>query len=143
MRRRRITLFIAPLILLSVVLTGSLTVSSAPDKIQQRNGSGVAAGDNLQATVQMAARTAAARGRDLRSLSLSTPRRGHTATALPDGRVLVLGGENERGLVADVEVVDPVSKGASVIGSLEVARSWHTATALPDGRVVIIGGSNK
>jgi hypothetical protein len=143
MHRRRIALTIALLILVSVALTGSLTVSSAPEQPQQRSASTVAAKDNLQVVVESAAKTALGRGRDLRTLSLSVPRRGHTATALSNGKVLVVGGENESGPVAEVEMLDLASKQSSVIGSLKVARSWHSATLLPDDTVVIIGGSNK
>ena len=143
MKRSRIALFIALLILVSVALTGFLTVSSAREKPEQRRASAVADTDQLKTVVEMAAKTAVGRGRDLRSLSLSVPRRGHTATALPDGKLLIVGGENESGPVAEVELVDLVSNHSSVIGSLEVARSWHTATSLPDHTVLIAGGSNK
>src|SRR5881397_4016502 len=37
---------------------------------------------------------------------LRVPRSGHTATALDDGRILILGGENESGAIADAEIFD-------------------------------------
>ncbi|HEU4389669.1 MAG TPA: kelch repeat-containing protein, partial [Blastocatellia bacterium] len=143
MRRRRLTLALITLVLFSLALTGSLTVSSAPEKTQERNLSAVAAEENLHNAVEMAARKAVEKGKDLRSLSLSVPRRGHTATPLPDGKVLIVGGENESGPVREVELLDPVSRTSLVTGFLEVARSQHTATALPDHTVLITGGSNK
>ena len=45
-----------------------------------------------------------------RTWSLPAPRaarRSHTATLLPDGRVLVAGGSDEYGLVAPAEIYDP------------------------------------
>ena len=70
----------------------------------------------------------------------------HTATLLPDGRVLVVGGltiRDPEGYVglASAEVWDPATETFSPTGSLSVARAWHTATALPDGRVLVVGGA--
>ena len=60
---------------------------------------------------------------------------GHTATMLPSGKVLIVGG----GTFA-VEVFDPASGTFSLTGSLEVARTGHTATLLNDARVLVTGG---
>src|SRR4030095_6069589 len=75
-------------------------------------------------------------------LSLNVTRRGHTATALTDGRVIVIGGQNQAGTVSEAEMIDPEHATVSVIATLPVGRFNHTATLLPDGRVFIIGGSN-
>lgn len=73
--------------------------------------------------------------------SMSTPRSGHTATLLTDGRVLVVGGSSNRGgTLASAEVYDPDSGTFAPAGRMTVARSDHTATLLPDGRVLITGG---
>ncbi len=71
--------------------------------------------------------------------SLAQARTDHTATLLPDGRVLVIGGD-DGGTVATAEVWSPDTESFSPAGSLAQARKWHTASPLPDGRVLVIGG---
>ena len=71
--------------------------------------------------------------------SMSTARSNHTATLLPDGRVLVSGGQ---GFVASAEIYDPGLGTWSLTGSMSTVRSAHTATLLPDGRVLVSGGVN-
>jgi hypothetical protein len=66
-------------------------------------------------------------------------RNGHTATLLPDGRVLVIGG-GAREARRSTEVWDPASASFEPAGSLKRGRKSHTATALPDGRVLVVGG---
>ena len=76
-----------------------------------------------------------------RTDSMSTPHRGHTATLLRDGRVLVVGNGGETsasGTAADV--YDPATGTFSRTGSMKFGRWLHTATMLPDGRVLILGG---
>src|SRR5262245_13630123 len=71
---------------------------------------------------------------------LNIERRGHTATPLADGRLLIVGGESENGSVAETEIYDPSSRKFSLAGRSITARADHTATKLADGRVMIIGG---
>ena len=71
--------------------------------------------------------------------SMTEARIDHTATALPDGRVVLAGGYNGEYL-SSVEIFDPARKRFAVIGSLREGRSGHTATLLPGGRILIIGG---
>jgi hypothetical protein len=70
-------------------------------------------------------------------------RRGHTATALADGRVVIIGGENQDGPIDEAEIIDTANGTVSVVASLRFARVKHSETLLPDGRVFVIGGSNK
>ena len=71
---------------------------------------------------------------------LNIARRGHSATLLSDGKVLVIGGENASGFVTAAELFDPASGNFSVSGNLGTPRADHTATRLSDGRVLIAGG---
>jgi uncharacterized repeat protein (TIGR01451 family)/uncharacterized delta-60 repeat protein len=72
--------------------------------------------------------------------SLGAPRQYHTATLLPDGRVLVVGGENSTGELASAELYDPATGLWSPTGSLSPDRRYHAATLLADGRVLVAGG---
>ncbi|HEY3103813.1 MAG TPA: kelch repeat-containing protein, partial [Pyrinomonadaceae bacterium] len=72
--------------------------------------------------------------------SLNVARRGHSATLLSDGKVLIVGGENQGGLVTEAEIFDPSTGSFSISGNLNTPRAEHSATRLPDGRVLIAGG---
>jgi hypothetical protein len=78
--------------------------------------------------------------------SMKDARENHTATLLPDGRVLVAGGDRPgRGVVqpylAGAEIYDPATGEWTATGSLLTARASATATLLGDGRVLVAGGS--
>ena len=77
-----------------------------------------------------------------RTEDLTTPRHGHTATALGRGRVLVVGGLTKTSPLASMELYD-LSKGSFVLfPSAGIrARGWHISTRLEDGKVLIIGGA--
>ncbi|QAT83917.1 branched-chain amino acid ABC transporter2C amino acid-binding protein [Corallococcus coralloides] len=83
---------------------------------------------------------------DPRTCSLpAEARAAHTATTLPDGRVLITGGylpeENGTRLVSGTtEVFDPAD-GTFSPGPDVGARAFHTASLLPDGRVFLAGGA--
>jgi hypothetical protein len=72
---------------------------------------------------------------------LSVGRRFHTATLLPDGHVLVIGGRDPQDRpLATAEIWDPERHVWNAAGRLHLARCCHTATLLPDGRVLVVGG---
>jgi Kelch motif/Galactose oxidase, central domain len=74
--------------------------------------------------------------------SMSTARESHTATLLPDGRVLIAGGEDRWDhAVASAEIYNPKTGTFSATGSMATPRAWHTAALLSDGRVLIAGGN--
>ena len=66
----------------------------------------------------------------------------HTATALQDGRVIVIGGGKHREgpYYSSAEVWDPETETWEYTGSMRLARVQHTATLLDDGRVLVVGG---
>lgn len=73
--------------------------------------------------------------------SMAKGRRGHTATLLNDGRVLVTGGANGTENYATAELFNP-TKGTFVkTGEMNSSRCFHTASLLPDGSVLIVGGA--
>jgi N-acetylneuraminic acid mutarotase len=75
--------------------------------------------------------------------SLNTGRRYHTQTLLPNGMVLVTGGQSQQGTVLNTaELYDPIAQTWTVTGPLNIARQSHTATVLPNGLVLVAGGSN-
>ena len=67
------------------------------------------------------------------------PRASHTATRLPDGRVLIVGGGLTSGRAA-AEIWDPAEGGSEASGSLSHGRLQHAATLLPGGEVLVTGG---
>ncbi len=60
---------------------------------------------------------------------LTTARYYHTATLLPDGRVLAVGGINkDKTALATAEIYDPVANSWSATDTLYMPRYHHTAT---------------
>ena len=74
--------------------------------------------------------------------SMSIGRAGHTATLLPNGKVLVAGGRtiNAPFLVSTAELYDPSTGAFTPTSSMTVSRGRHTATLLPNGKVLLVGG---
>ncbi len=64
------------------------------------------------------------------------------ATALADGRVLIISDEDPYGYAypASAEVWDPATASFGPAGRLAETRAGHIATLLPDGRVLVVGG---
>jgi hypothetical protein len=79
--------------------------------------------------------------------SMNTNRFLHTATLLPNGKVLVVGGETVYCSprcyfpgVNSAELYDPDTGAWGYAGSLIQPRAAHSATLLPNGQVLVAGG---
>lgn len=72
---------------------------------------------------------------------LHTPRRLHSLTRLPDGRILAAGGLGGPAGLPSAELYDPGTRQWTATGPLATARSGHSAALLPDGSVLVAGGS--
>ncbi len=73
--------------------------------------------------------------------NLVVPRYSHAATLLPDGKVLLVGGQKEDWWVTGAaEVFDPARGMWIALPPLVEARILHTATLLPSGHVLVAGG---
>ncbi|MDQ2733330.1 MAG: hypothetical protein M3Y56_16905 [Armatimonadota bacterium] len=91
--------------------------------------------------------TGAAQAGFVRTGSMTTVRAGHTATLLPNGKVLIAGGRRDIVGVRvtsihfnTAELYDPATGKFTRTGSMSNARSSHTATLLRNGNVLIAGG---
>src|SRR5690606_35734491 len=73
--------------------------------------------------------------------SLAQARYDHSATLLPNGKVLIAGGQTSSLFRNTGELYDPATGTFSPAGSFSVARSLHGANLLPSGKVLIAGGA--
>ena len=74
---------------------------------------------------------------------MNSARHMHTATLLPNGKVLLVGGcfQNGGPGQASAELYDPATAAFSSTGSMTTPRCLHTASLLNNGKVLIAGGS--
>lgn len=76
--------------------------------------------------------------------SLKQSRTNHTATLLPNGLVLVVGGKvasaTSFDTISTAELYDPDAGEWKSTGDLIAQRSYHTATLLQNGNVLVAGG---
>jgi hypothetical protein len=63
----------------------------------------------------------------------------HTATLLPNGKVLVADGFDGTNLLSSAELYDPASGTWAPTGSMTTARYNHIATLLSNGKVLVVG----
>jgi len=78
--------------------------------------------------------------------SMTTNRDFHTATLLPNGKVLVVGGNagsDSTGniILSSAELYDPASGTWTATGSMASTRGAHTTTLLTNGIVMVAGGT--
>jgi N-acetylneuraminic acid mutarotase len=79
--------------------------------------------------------------------SMESPRCRHTATLLPNGKVLVVGGfgaayDGPAAATNSTELYDSATRAFSQTANMAQARAAHTATLLLNGKVLITGGAN-
>lgn len=77
--------------------------------------------------------------------SMGTAREWHVSTLLPNGKVLVAGGNNAPSNLplaplASTEIYDPATGAFTATGSMTAARYNPTATLLANGKVLLAGG---
>jgi hypothetical protein len=76
--------------------------------------------------------------------SMAVARFRHTATLLPDGRVLIVGGVPTDSAIptSTAEIYDPATGSFTSTGGMNTAREEHTATLIAGGKVLIVGGES-
>ena len=67
----------------------------------------------------------------------------HTATALADGRVVLIGGYVNGAIVSSIDVLEANGTGHAFANPLPEPRSKHSATLLADGRILVVGGATQ
>jgi hypothetical protein len=77
--------------------------------------------------------------------AMGTARRAAIAAPLPDGRVLIAGGEYQDGggtyhYLASAETFNPATNTFTPVGDMSTPRVRAAAAPLPDGRVLVAGG---
>jgi hypothetical protein len=79
------------------------------------------------------------------------PRFEHAAVALPDGRVIVIGGyatssltrsRSAAGPTSSVQMYDPQQDAWYDLAPMNMPRARHAAVLLPDGNIAVLGGIN-
>jgi hypothetical protein len=67
---------------------------------------------------------------------------GQTATQLPDGRWLLVGGADKSGISSAIEICgeDETTRPTAVTARLKLPCAYHTATLTPSGEVMTCGG---
>ena len=76
----------------------------------------------------------------LAAAPLFVSRSDHAAVTLPDGRVMVIGGNHDTKLLDSSEIYDPHTNTWTVAARMPRPRTQHSAVLLRDGRVLVVGG---
>jgi large repetitive protein len=115
----------------SVLVVGGLAQSATPDE----------SGETATTLLDSVERYDPATGTFSPAGTLLVARGGHTATLLPDGRLLITGGVDPDGAaIGSAELFDPATGTSTATGDMVKARGLHTASLLPNGQVLLVGG---
>jgi len=74
--------------------------------------------------------------------NLTYPRTGHTASILPNGSVLVVGGVGNDSIGMTAELYDPLSNTWTFVANMTYPRLRHTASVILNSSVLVVGGSD-
>jgi hypothetical protein len=93
------------------------------------------------------------RGATVPTGNMAAPHWGHTATVLPDGKVLIAGGLASQNsgegyeflstVGRTAEIYDPATGTFTHTGNLNAPRASHAAVLLNSGKVLLVGGVNR
>src|SRR5579863_2924900 len=113
------------------------------------NGSGTVGAGNVDVAVTCSTSTLTANTFTVVTATMTSARQFHTATLLPNGKVLLTGGFNGSRVLNTAELYDPVANTFTALSAttgtpiaMTTARQFHTATLLPNGKVLLTGGTD-
>ncbi len=143
MRSQRVSLICVPMLLGLALVVGFPFKSKTASRANPAGDATDQSGKVGQAQTSVTGRPFSGTLPPAGKLALGVPRRNHTATALVDGRVLIVGGDNQDGAVSEAEMLDPQASRLTVTARSLTARTRHAATLLPNGKVLLTGGANQ
>jgi hypothetical protein len=73
--------------------------------------------------------------------SMANARADHTATLLPNGKVLIAGGRDGSNVLSSAEFYDPVTRVFISGDTLSLGRWSHGTAMLGNGTVLVVGGT--
>jgi N-acetylneuraminic acid mutarotase len=81
-----------------------------------------------------------ATGKFSETSNMTSGRSVYAAALLPNGKVILTGGDGASSTLASAEVFNDSQSSFSAASSMMTARAYHVATQLSDGRILLTGG---